>query len=158
MKIIKQQLTKDILKNVRKIDKDFYHSNKLTLEWYLERYKPYHHGYFLYNNDQLVGYVITVPVTKNLYDTLINGVLIDDIDINPKMFIEESNYHYLVSIVLKKKYRHQGYAKAMFKKLMEENLPHLCSMIVSQEGYLLSCQFLKETYRVNEKIAIFQNI
>ena len=107
MKVEKISLTKDNLLKIKSIDETFYKSN-LDIDWYLERYTNKHNGYILYDNDKAVGYNVSVPIKKELYDALINGVLLNDININPNMFIEDSYYNYIVSIVILEEYRHQG--------------------------------------------------
>lgn len=89
MQIIEDKLTKDNLLKIKKIDDKFYNSPITNIDWYLERYTKNHKGIFLLDNEKVVGYLISVPIKQALYEALINGVFINDLYINPQMFIEK---------------------------------------------------------------------
>ena len=63
-----------------------------------------------------MGYLISVPIKQALYEALINGVFINDLYINPQMFIEKSHYNYIVSCVILKEYRNKGYGTLMMNQ------------------------------------------
>lgn len=120
MKIEKIYLTKDNLKKIKKIDDLYYKGeNKTDLNWYLERFSSKHIGYVLLNGkSEYIGYIISVPVKKELYDALIGGVLVNDININPDMFINKSKYNYIVSFVILEEYRHMGLGVELIKNII----------------------------------------
>ena len=83
MIVIKEvSMTKEVLNEIRAIDLEFY-PNIGPLAWYLARYKPWHHIFVATDEDRIVGYFAALPVRKELYDAVLNGVLVDDLGINP---------------------------------------------------------------------------
>ena len=97
MKAKKEKLTKDVLHKIKNIDDLFYTDIDLSTSWYLERYNEEHYGYLIYDDNNCFGYIVSVPIKKELWDALLNGVMTNDYYINPKMFINESDYNYIVS-------------------------------------------------------------
>ena len=92
MHIEEVKLTKENLIKIKEIDNTFYTKESINLDWYLERYNKNHSAILLLDGDKVVGYIISVPIKKELYDTIINGVIINDLQINPQMFINKSEY------------------------------------------------------------------
>ena len=120
MHIEEVKLTKENLIKIKEIDNTFYTKENISLDWYLERYTEKHSVILLLDKDEIVGYIISVPIKKELYDTIINGVIINDLQINPQMFIDESEYYYIVSCVILEKYRFKGYASKMLEKILNK--------------------------------------
>ena len=96
MKIVKTFLTREKLEKIREIDCTFYKDVK-DIEWYVKRYNRFHYAYMLVEGDREVGYIMSVPIRKQLYDAIRSGVLIGDYDVNPNMYLTESYYNYIVS-------------------------------------------------------------
>ncbi len=156
MKIIERKLIKSNLLKIQKIDKEFYNDDSLNIEWYLRRYNEKQKGIFLLDNEKIVGYLVCVPIKKELYDAIINGVLLNDLHINPKMFVEKSNYNYIVSIVIRKDYQQKGNGSLMMKKLFENAKGKYCALTISDEGYYLAQKFLNLIVRISDKVNVFE--
>ena len=71
-------LTEEVLEEIREIDLEFY-PNIGPIGWYLSRYKPWHSAFAAMDGEKMVGYFVLVPVRKELYDAVLNGVLVDDL-------------------------------------------------------------------------------
>ena len=155
MKIEEISLNKENLLRIAKIDNTFYTNAITGINWYTERYNENHKGIVLTDNDNIVGYIVAVPIKKPLYDAIINGVIINDININPKMFVNKSNYKYIVSCVILEKYRNQGYATKMMKKLFAEGHGKYCALTISQDGYNLASKFMKLKSNICQGIDVF---
>ncbi len=155
MEIIEKELTKENLLKIQAIDKKFYKAEPLKIKWYLERYNEKHKGIFLLDKEKIVGYLVSVPIKKELYEAITNGVLINDVYINPHMFIEKSKYNYIVSCVILKKYQHKGYGSLMLKKLFETAKGSFCALTISNEGYYLAKKFLNLKININDTVYVF---
>ena len=156
MEIIEQKLTKENLLKIKEIDDTFYKDTVVDFEWYLDRYNENHKGIFLQDGEKIVGYLVAVPIKKELYDTIINGVITGDISINPNMFITSSNYYYIVSSVILEKYRHQGYGTLMMEKLFQNTKGKFCVLTISDKGYHLAQKFLDLKMKINDKVSVFE--
>ncbi len=156
MKIEKIKLTKENLEKIMLIDQKFYNDDTLTLEWYLERYNDSHDAYVLINEvNKISGYIVSVPIKKELYDAIINGVLVNDVYINPKMFLNDSKYNYVISCVIDEEYRKQNYGTKLMQTLVDDVKGKLCALSVSKGGYSLANKFLKLKETIDYPIAIF---
>ena len=155
MEIIEKALTKDNLLKIWEIDKDFYKDDTLQIDWYLDRYTKNHKGIFLLDDNNVVGYLVSVPIKKELFDAITNVVLINDVYINPNMFMEKSNYNYIISCVILKKYRNKGYGSLMIKKLFQNSKGYFCALTISKEGYYLAKKFLNLKMPINDKVNVF---
>ena len=131
-------LTKETLEEIRKIDLEFY-PNIGPIDWYLSRYKPWHSAFAAMDGGKMVGYFVTMPVRKELYDAILNGVLVDDLGINPEMYLKESKYYYAVSIVIQKAYRGRNISRqlldAYFSRYPDRKT---CLLAVSRSGCRLA--------------------
>ena len=158
MKIEKINLTKDNLLKIKEIDDLFYRDDSTTIEWYLERYTPNHIGYVLKDeNDNFCGYIVSVPVKKELYDAITNGVLVNDININPKMYIESSNYNYIVSFVLLEEYRHQGLGTKIIESISNSMAKgKYCALTISKEGNNIAKKFMNLKMQINDDISVYE--
>lgn len=154
MKIEKFFLTKENLLKIKEIDDEFY-KNSIDIEWYLERYNSNHYSYCLIDNDKVVGYIVSVPVKKELYDAITNGVILNDFDINPKMFLNKSEYNYIISCVIKENYRGKGYGRLLMEKLLENLNGYICCLTISQAGYKLANKHMILKENLNDKVAVF---
>lgn len=155
MKIQTVHLNKVNLIKIKNIDDTFYNEDILTLDWYLERYNEKHTGILLMDNDLCVGYLVSVPIKKELYDAIVNGVMINDLYINPDMILEESNYNYIVSAVILKEYTHKGYGKLMLEKLFSDTKGYFCALTITQEGYQLVSNHMDLVKRLNNEVCVF---
>lgn len=159
MKIEKVNLTEENLLKIQDID-DLFYTNAITgINWYLKRYNEHHTAYVLVDKkDNFCGYVVAVPIKKELYDAIINGVITNDIHINPKMFVNKSKYYYLYSIVLLEKYRYRGWGTKLLNKLLEEiKDKKYCVLTVSKDGYNIMNKCMDIKIKIDDSIFVFVN-
>ena len=155
MEIKKINLTRENLIKIEEIDNTF-DTNAITgIEWYLERYNESHVGYVLVDNSKYVGYLIAVPIKKELFDAIINGVITNDLYVNPGMFVNKSDYYYIYSTVILDNYKDKGYVSKLMKKLFEENKAKYCAITISKDGYKLANKYMDLVMNINKKVSIF---
>ena len=154
IKIKKDNLTKENLMKIKNLDSLFYKEDILTDEWYLERYNSNHSGIFLYDDEICIGYLVSIPITKELYKAIINGVIINDLYINPKMILNKSKYNYIVSSLIKEEYRNIGYGKLMMEELFKVKGKY-CALTITKEGYSLANKYMKHKLKINNQVNVF---
>ena len=148
-------LTEEVLQEIRKIDLQFY-PNIGPIDWYLARYKPWHTAFVAMDEGKIVGYVASLPARKQLYDAIVNGVLIDDLGINPDMFLEESEYYYLGAILLKEEYRGKHIGRQLLDAFMNKyGDKKICLIAVSREGYHLVEEYFSLVKETPDGIGVF---
>lgn len=152
IKITKESLTKETLIKIKKIDDLFY--NDIKIEWYLARYHNFNYGYLVYDEDKFVGYLIAVPITKALWQALTSGVLINDYDINPKMFIKNSKYYYIVSCNIKPNYRKSGLGSKLMTTLLSENKGRFVALTITEDGFKLANKYMILKSSLNSMVNI----
>lgn len=82
----------------------------------------------------MVIHIVLVPIKKELYDAIINGVLLNDLDVNPAMYVNNSNYNYIVSCVIKEKYIHKNYGKLLVENVLHDlKNCYVCCLTISKE-------------------------
>ena len=155
MKIEEVNLTKENLIKIENIDNTFYKNDITGIDWYLQRYNKDHKAILLFDNDKCVGYCVFVPIKKELYEALVNGVLINDVNINPKMYINKSKYNYVVSSVILKEYRGKGYATLMIEKLLENITGKFVALTISSDGYKLASKFMNFKLKISDEVNVF---
>lgn len=158
MKIEKIPLNKENLIKIKKID-DLYFTEDITdLNWYLERYTTKHTAYVIKDNqDNYQGYIIAVPIKKVLYKAITNGVLINDININPDMFVNKSKYHYIASFVILEKHRHKGLGLKLIKSIIKlVDKGYYCALVMSNEGDAISKKYMHLKKKINENISVYE--
>ena len=147
-------LTRETLEEIRKIDLEFYPN--IMIDWYLSRYKPWHSAFVAMDNEKMIGYFVAVPVRKELYDTILNGVLIDDLGINPEMYLKESEYYYAVSVVIQKAYRGRNISRQLldsyFSRYPDKKT---CLLAVSRSGCHLAEHYFSLVKDISENVGIF---
>ena len=148
-------LTKDVLEQIREIDLQVY-PNIGLIDWYLARYKPWHSAFVAMDNGKIVGYVASLPARKELYDAILNGVLVDDLGINPDMFLKESEYCYVGSVVLKAAYRGRNISRQLLDAFAGRyGDKKVCLIAVSQAGYHLAEHYFSLAKELPGGIGIF---
>ena len=155
IRVENKNINRSILERVKAIDEQFYTESKLTLDWYLERYKEYHVITLLYDDDKIVGYLLCVPIKKELYDDIMNGKLTNDIDVSHDMFVKDSLYNYIVSIVIDKEYRNNKYAYRLLDNLIIKKGNKYCALTVSEAGKKLASKYMKKVLDVNDNVSVF---
>lgn len=148
-------LTRDILEEIRRIDLEVY-KNISGIEWYLSRYRPWHSAFAAMDKDRIIGYVTAVPIQRVLYEAILNGVLVDDLDINPNMFVQESEYMYARSIVIAKEYRKQSISGRLVEMLTDRfKGKKICLMSVTEEGRRLAGHCFRHWMRLTDGVDVF---
>jgi len=157
VRIEKVYLTKDNLLKIEKIDDSFYTNAITGIDWYLERYNEKHYAYCLFDNNDIVGYIVSVPIKKELYDAITSGVLLNDLYINPSMFLNESKYNYIVSCVIKEEYRNKHYGQLLTETLINDLKDcYACSLTISKGGFKLASKYMKLKMQLNDEVAVFE--
>ncbi len=104
----------------------------------------------------MIGYFVAVPVRKELYDAILNGVMVDDLGINPDMYLQESEYYYAVSIVIQETYRGRNISMqlldAYFSKCPDKKT---CLLAVSKSGHHLAEHYFSLVKDLSENVAVF---
>ena len=156
MRTVKEvSLTRETLEEIRRIDLEFY-PNIGLIDWYLSRYKPWHSAFAAMDDEKMIGYFVAVPVRKELYDAILSGVLVDDLGVNPDMFVKESEYYYAVSIVIQKEYRGRNISRQMldayFSKYPDKKT---CLLAVCKSGYRLAGHYFSLVKDISENVGVF---
>ena len=148
-------LTREILEEIRKIDLEFY-PNIGMIDWYLSRYKPWHSAFAAMDDGKMAGYFVAMPVRKELYDAILNGVLVDDLGVNPDMYLKESGYWYAVSIVIQKAYRGRNISRllldAYFSRYPDKKT---CLLAVSRSGRRLAEHYFSLVKDISENFGVY---
>ncbi len=159
MKIEKVYLTKENLIKIKKInDLCYSNENKIDINWYLDRFTANHIAYILLDtNNNYIGYIITVPIKKELYDAITNGVLISDLNINPRMFVDSSKYNYIVSLVILDEYRHQAFDINLITNIINiVEKGKYCALTTTSDGAYIAKKFMHLIKQIDETTAIFE--
>lgn len=156
MLIKKVPLSKENLLEIAKIDSCFYNTNAKEIDEYLERYIGTQCAFILLDKNKIVGYVVSVPIKKELYDAIISGVLINDSCINSEMFVNESTYNYLYSCVILKEYRNKRYGSLLMEALLSDLKGKLCALTISKEGYKLMNKYMRLNQKINDSVSVFE--
>ena len=148
-------LTRETLEEIRKIDLEFY-PNIGSIDWYLSRYKPWHSAFAAMDDERMVGYFVAVPVRKELYDAVLNGVLVDDLGVSPDMYLKESEYYYAVSIVIRQAYRGRNISRQMFDMYFSRHPDKkTCLLAVSRSGRRLAEHYFSLVKDIPGNVGIF---
>ena len=151
-------LTREKLEEIRKIDLEFY-PNIGSIDWYLARYKPWHSAFAAMDDGRMIGYFVAVPVRKELYDAILNGVLLDDLGVNPNMVLKESEYYYAVSIVIRKAYRGRNISRQMLDMYFGKHPDKkTCLLAVSRNGYRLAGHYFSLVKDLSEDVGVFVSL
>ena len=148
-------LTRETLEEIRKIDLEFY-PNIGPIDWYLARYKPWHCAFAAMDGEKMIGYFVAMPVRKELYDTILNGVLVDDLGVNPDMYLKESDYYYAVSVVIREAYRGRNLSRRMFDMYFSKYPDKkTCLLAVSRSGRRLAEHYFSLVKDLSENVSVF---
>ena len=148
-------LTREVLEEIRAMDVCFY-PNIGPIDWYLARYKPWHRIFAAMDEGSIIGYLAALPVRKELYDAVLNGVLVDDLGINPDMYLQESPYYYAGSILIKETYRGQNISRQLLDAYIAKYQDKkTCLIAVSRSGYRLAEHYFSLVKDLSENIGVF---
>ena len=148
-------LTREILEEIRRIDLEFY-PNIGPIDWYLSRYKPWHSAFVAMDGEKMIGYFVAVPVRKELYDAILNGVLVDDLGISPDMYLKESEYYYAVSIVIQEAYRGRNISRKLFDAYFSKYPDKkTCALAISRSGRRLGEHYFSLVRELPGNVCVF---
>ena len=148
-------MTKEVLEIIREFDLQFY-PNIGPIDWYLARYKPWHTSFVAMDDGKIVGYLTSLPARKELYDAILSGVLIDDIGINPDMFLKESEYRYVESMVIRAEYRGRNISEQLFDAYFDRyGGKKACAIAVNTEGHHLAVHYFGLAKELSSGVGIF---
>ena len=148
-------LTRETLEEIRKIDLEFY-PNIGQIDWYLSRYKPWHSAFAAMDGERMIGYFAVMPVREELYDAVLNGVLVDDLGVNPDMYLKESEYYYAVSIVIREAYRGRNLSRQMLDAYFSRHPDKkTCLLAVSRGGRRLAEHYFTLVKELSENVSVF---
>ncbi len=145
------------LMEVRDFDKsNFYGQLNLNPSWYLSRYlrKTAFIAYAPFQ--EIVGYIATVPIKKELYDTIVNGIIFDDIYVNPHLYIEDSHYIYIPSVLVQTGYRDKQLGSTLIEKVLDKyKNKSICCITISIGGYRLAKKYFTHKCNIIEGYDVF---
>lgn len=143
----------DFIHDVLRLDSEVY-PRKLqgTFDSVNGRYQRNKQSYILaYDNNQLIGYICFLNISKRLRNQLLDNPLSNDDLINSEDIIQFSkkdpNILYIISIVVNKKYRGQGIGGTLVKELRE----FINSLIA--KGYKFDCVYGTAVTRAGYSLA-----
>ncbi|MCQ2792718.1 MAG: GNAT family N-acetyltransferase, partial [Bacilli bacterium] len=143
----------DFIHDVLKLDSQVY-PRKLqgTFDSVNGRFQRNKQSYILaYDDNQLIGYICFLNIAKNLCEQLHKNPLSNDDLINPndiiKFSLKEPNTVYIISIVVKKEYRHQGIGGSLVKELRK------FLMGLFSKGYKFDCVYGTAVTKAGYKLA-----
>ncbi len=156
VRIIEVKLNKENLEKIYNIDKTFYKDEILTMSWYLKRYNENHNAILILDDkNNCVGYLVSVPIKKELYETIKKGIIINDLYINPNMYINDSKYYYISSFVIINEYRYKGHGQKMLEYLFKNCKGKYCALTITNDGFRIAKKNMKLFCTINEKTNVF---
>lgn len=138
MHIEVKKATEDLLQEIMAVDSYVYH---IGLNWYVRRYVGKEFA-LLYDEDGVAGYAVAVPIAKPMYDALVSGVVVNDIDLNEEMFLSQSDYYYLASAVVIPMYRKKGWGNQLVDTALNHIKGQCVALVVSEAGEKLAKRHL----------------
>ena len=157
IKIDKVKYTKDIKKIVKSLDDEISFFSCVDISWY-DRYSSESYIYLLKDDEIVVGYLYGAYITEKLYNLFLNGEIINDYLIDEKEFINNSDYIYVASIVVKEKYRNKKYGSLLSEMFLNDNNDKkIVALTISKLGFKLFKKYFKLYKNIDEKHNIFIN-
>ena len=148
-------LTREILEEIREMDLEFCRGIG-PIDWYLDRYKPWHTALVAREEEKIIGYLAYLPIRKELYEAVVNGVLVDDLGISPDMFLKESPYYYAGSILIREEYRGRNLSRQLLDAYAERYPEKkTCLIAISGGGYRLARHYFTLVKETAGSIGIF---
>ena len=131
-----EQITDGLLEEIKALNKDFY--GNAVLEWYIN---PNITSALCacYRNEcnELKGYIFATCISELYYKALIKGDYIEELEDKYVLYVNNSPYWYISSVVVDKKYQRQGIGLQLLDCLLEYPFEHLCAVTVSKAGKAL---------------------
>ena len=157
IKVDKVRFTKEIKIIIKELDDEISYYTNVDISWY-DRYSDNSYIYLLKDDDKFVGYLYGAFITEKLYNSFINGEIINDYLIDKEEFVEKSNYIYLTSIVVKDEYRKKHYGSSLQEAFLKDNRgKKIVLLTVSISGYTLANKYFRLIRQIDDKHNIFVN-
>ena len=152
-----ETVTDKLLQEIKELNKDFY--GNIILEWYVNP-NIYTAKCICYRNKQkqLKGYILVTCISKLYYQALVKGVYTDELDTNYILYVPNSAYWYITSVVIAKEEQHKGIATQLLAYLLQYPFEHICAITVTKEGNLLFSKYLNKIEQLSEECFIFENV
>lgn len=155
IKVDKVKFTKEIKRIIKNLDDEISYYTSVDVSWY-DRYSDNSYIYLLKDDDKIVGYIYGSFITEKLYNSLLNGEIINDYLINKEEFVENSDYIYLTSIVVNEEYRNKHYGSLLQEKFLKDNKDkNIVALSVSNSGYNLANKYFKLYRQIDDSHTIF---
>lgn len=153
----KVKFTKEIKKKIKSLDDEIDSYTSVDLSWY-DRYSDDSYVYLLKDDKKIIGYLYGAFITKKLYNSFVDGKIISDCLIDEKEFVENSNYVYLSSIVIKEEYRNKNYGSLLQESFLKDNKEkRIVLLTISNSGYSLANKYFKLHKEIDDVHTIFVN-
>lgn len=139
IKIIKRTMSKSVIKDIIEIDKEFYKDfDYSNTEWYFKRYNNKNSIFLLMLDNKIIGYFLFYKISKKLFDDIRNLKYSGDYVFPIEEVNVKSNYYYLPSILVKKRFRQ--YSLILIKRLKQEidKIENLVVITISKNGKRLA--------------------
>ncbi len=153
IEVLKKSMTKEIIEKIIDIDKEFYvdfdyQNNK---QWYYNRYTDKNQIFLLCVNDKIVGYFLFHTITKQLFNDILSLKYDGDYNFPERSVNVQSNYFYIPSVLIKKRYRKHGVA--LLRRLLDEakSKPNLVAITISKQGKRMAESMMKLIGVVDQK-------
>ena len=140
IKVLKKNMTPDIIEAIIDIDKEFYlnFDYKNEKSWYYHRYTDKNEAFCLYVDDKMVSYFIYYRISMMLFDQILGLKYEGDYYFPESEINVKSNYFYMPSVLVAKEYR--IYSVPLLRRLIVESAKkdHQVVITVSREGQRLA--------------------
>ena len=150
-----EKVTDDLLREIKELNKDFY--GNAVLEWYINPnilnavcvcYRD--------TNGILRGYIFVTCISELYYKALIKGDYIEELEDKYILYVKQSPYWYISSVVVDREYQRKGIATQLLNTLMQHPFEHLCAVTVSKEGKALLSKCLDVKEQISENCFILE--
>ena len=135
-KIIKRKMNHKIIKKIIEIDKEFYINFDYVNgeSWYFNRYSNKNEVFLLAVDKQIVGYFLFYNISEKLFNDVLNLKYSGDYTFPENEVNVKSNYYYIPSVLVAKKYREYSFLLLRKLKLECEKKQNLIAITISEEG------------------------
>ena len=150
-----ETITDKLIKEIKELNKEFY--GNAVLEWYINP-NILNTLCACYRNEQgeLKGYIFATCISELYYKALIKGEYIEELEDKYVLYVKESPYWYISSVVVAKSEQQKGIGTQLLKCLMERPFEHLCAVTISEEGKALLSKCLTVKEQISENCFILE--
>lgn len=153
--IYSEVITGSLLTEIKELNKEFY--GNAVLEWYIDpKVSDAKCIYYRNTEGKIKGYALVTCISEPYYNALVNGDSIDKINIDYDLYVKQSDYWYLNSIVVAKENRQEGIGTQIMEELMKIPFKHLCAFTVSEGGKALLSKYLNVVCQISATCFILE--